>query len=205
MIRNIIFDMGEVLIHFDRPFFLQRLGLQPEEETLLMRQVFQSLEWARMDRGSMTDLEAAQSICQRVPAHLHEAVHKLVGMWDRPILPVEGMYELVKELKEKGYRLLLLSNASIRQHEYWPRIPAHVFFDGKLISADVKLVKPQPEIYRLLCETFDVRPEECFFVDDSIQNIEGAFCCGIAGAVFHQDVSELRAIMCAHGIDVAEG
>ncbi len=63
----------------------------------------------------------------------------------RPILEVDGMYELVKELKDRGYKVYLLSNASVRQHEYWPRIPAAELFDGKLISSDVHLVKPQPE------------------------------------------------------------
>ena len=205
MIRTIIFDMGEVLIHFDRELFIRRLTDSEEDVRLLMRQVFLSLEWGRLDRGSMTEQEAADSICRRVPERLHDIVYKLVCMWDRPILPVDGMQALIAELKQKGYRLLLLSNASVRQHEYWPRVPGNELFDGTLISADVKLVKPQFEIYRLLCEKFSVRPEECFFVDDSLANIEGAYCCGIRGAVFHNDIDELRGIMRSAGIDVAPG
>ena len=58
MIRSIVFDMGNVLIRFDREYFIDRLGVSPEDKSLLMREVFQSLEWARMDRGSMTDEEA---------------------------------------------------------------------------------------------------------------------------------------------------
>ncbi len=102
MIRNIVFDMGNVLLYFDRDYFIARLGIEGADKGLLKREVFLSLEWARMDRGSMTDEEAAQSICQRLPERLHDAAWKLVQMWDRPILPVPGMYELVKELKGKG-------------------------------------------------------------------------------------------------------
>ena len=204
MIRNIVFDMGQVLLRFDRDYFITRLGIDGADKELLMREVFLSLEWARMDRGSMTDAEAAESVCKRLPEHLHDAASKLVQMWDRPILPVPGMFELVQELKEKGYGIYLLSNASYRQHDYWPRVEASRFFDGKLISADVKVVKPQPEIYRMLLERFDLKAEECFFIDDSPANIEGAFFCGIPGAVFHGDARRLRRELRNAGVDVAE-
>ncbi|MBQ6428220.1 MAG: HAD family phosphatase [Oscillospiraceae bacterium] len=202
MIKNIVFDMGNVLIRFDRDVFMDRLGVAEEDKPLLAREIFQSLEWARMDRGSLTDEEAAAIICARIPARLHDAVRKLVSFWDRPILEVDGVYDLVEELKGLGYRIYLLSNASLRQHDYWPRIPASRFFDGTLVSADVKLVKPQPEIYRLLCSTFELDPAECFFIDDAIQNVEGAFYCGMPGAVFHNDISELRKKLISAGVPV---
>lgn len=193
MIRNIIFDMGNVLIYFDRNIFLDRVGLEnPEDRELLNREVYLSLEWSRMDRGSLTDEEAAEIIARRVPEHLRETVHRLVNEWERPILPIDGMEELVRELKRNGYGIYLLSNASCRQHHYWPEIPASDLFDGTLISADVHLVKPQPEIYELLCNRFSLKKEECVFIDDSTPNAEGAFYTGIPAIVFHNDVGELR-------------
>lgn len=202
MIRNIVFDMGQVLLRFIPDLFIERLGVEGEDKKLLNREVFRSLEWARMDRGSLTDEEAARIICRRVPERLHDAVHKLVAMWDRPILAVEGTEELIAELKEKGYKIYLLSNASYRQHDYWPKLPASRYFDGTLVSADVKLVKPQPEIYRLLCETFSLVPDECVFIDDAINNAEGAFLCGMHPIVFHDDVNELRERLRELGVPV---
>lgn len=204
MIRNIVFDMGKVLIGFDPDYFMARLGVAEEDRPLLKREVFHSLEWARMDRGSLEDVDAAGIICRRVPERLHDAVYRLVTFWDRPILEIPGMYELIEELKGMGYGIYLLSNASTRQHEYWPRIPASRFFDGTLISADVKLVKPQPEIYRTLFKTFDLKPEECFFIDDAPANIEGAYTCGMPGAVFHGDCGLLRKDLIRSGIPVRE-
>lgn len=204
MIRNIIFDMGNVLIYFDRDLFLNRLGVSEADKALLMREVFLSVEWVRMDRGSMDEAEAVRRIGTRIPERLHDAVEKLVAMWDRPILPIEGMYELIEELKAKGYGIYLLSNASIRQHDYWPRIPASWFFDGKLISADEGVMKPQPEIYRLFLNRFGLRAEECFFIDDVPANIEGANYCGIPGVVFHNDVKLLRQQLLAAGIQITE-
>ncbi len=202
MIKNIVFDMGNVIIRFDPELFMVRLGLAEEDRRLLKRELFVSLEWSRMDRGSLTDEEAAEIVCRRVPERLHDAVRRLVGMWDRPILPVEGMYDLVEELRGMGYGIYLLSNASFRQHDYWPRVPASKFFDGTLISADVKLVKPQPEIYRLLCDKFSLVPEECVFIDDSTSNAEGAYFCGINALVFHGDAHEMRLKLNELGVKV---
>ncbi|MBO7373827.1 MAG: HAD family phosphatase, partial [Oscillospiraceae bacterium] len=175
MIKNIIFDMGNVLIYFNRDVFLDRVGLtDPGDRELLKREVYLSLEWSRMDRGSLTDEEAADIIARRVPAHLRETVHKLVNEWDRPILPIPGMEELARELKQNGYGIYLLSNASYRQPVYWQNVPVAEVFDGTLISADVHLVKPQPEIYELMCRRFSLKKEECVFIDDSTPNAEGA-------------------------------
>ena len=204
MIKNILFDMGQVLIRFDQKFFVQRLGIGEEDANLLLREVFYSVEWVQMDRGTICEEEAFRKISARLPQRLHDAAWKLVTMWERPILEVEGMYELVEELKALGYGIYLLSNASIRQHEYWPRIPASKFFDGKLISADVKVIKPQPEIYRLCLEKFGLKAEECFFIDDAPANVEGALMCGIPGAVFHADAALLRRQLRSAGVPVAE-
>ena len=200
MIRNILFDMGNVLIRFDRDYFIDRLGISPEDKQLLMREVFQSVEWVRMDRGSMVEKEAVEQICRRLPEHLHDAAEKLVAMWDRPILPIEGMYELVEELKHAGYGIYLLSNASLRQHEYWPRIPVHVFFDGTIISADEGVMKPDAEYYLRALKRFGLNAHECFFVDDTPPNVEGADYCGIPGAIFRGDAQLLRRQMKEAGI-----
>ena len=202
MIRNILFDMGNVLIHFDRNAFLNRLDVSEEEKQLLLREVFLSVEWVQMDRGTLAEPEAEILMCQRLPQHLHAAVHELVSLWDEPMLPIAGMAQLAEELKVKGYRLYLLSNASVRQHEYWPKIPGWQYFDGTIISADEKVMKPHPDYYRRALSRFGLKPEECFFIDDVPANIEGALYCGIPGAVFHGDVTLLRRQMQQSGISI---
>ena len=202
MIKNIVFDMGKVLLRFEPAIFMDRVGVRKEDRQLLLREVYQSLEWARMDRGSLTEAQAAEMMCSRLPERVHSQVHRLVDEWDRPILPIEGMAQLIGELKRAGYGIYLLSNASLRQHSYWNRVPGSEYFDGTMISADEKLVKPQPEIYHRLFEKFSLKPEECLFVDDAINNIEGAFVCHMPGIVFHNDVTELRTKMQALGIRI---
>ena len=204
MIKNILFDMGNVLIRFDRKVFLDRLDISEAEKQLLMREVFLSVEWVQMDRGTLWEETAEPLMCHRLPRHLHDAVHRLVSCWDQPMLPMEGMEELIAELREKGYNIYLLSNASLRQHDYWNRIPGWEYFHGKLISADVHVMKPHPDYYRLALEKFSLNPEECFFIDDVPANIEGALFCGIPGTVFHADVQLLRQQLRTAGVDVNE-
>ena len=202
MIKNIVFDMGGVLIRFDPPYFISRLGITGEDAALLHREVFRTVEWVKLDRGTLTEEEAVARMCSRLPGHLHDAAAQLVAMWDRPILPFEGMAELIAELKATGYGIYLLSNAFTRQHEYWPRVPGSEYFDDTLISADVKLIKPDHAIYHLMLEKFNLKGEECVFIDDLPTNIDAAVDCGINGVVFHGDAAILRKDLRRLGVDV---
>ena len=204
MIKNIVFDMGNVIIRFDRDAFIDRFGVSEEERKILLREIFLSPEWVMMDRGTLTDEQAADILCPRVPEHLQDIARKLIGFWDRPILEVEGIKPLIEELKSKGYGIYLLSNASCRQPDYWQRVPAARFFDGTLISYSVKLIKPMPEIYEKFFEKFSLKREECFFIDDSPANIEASLYVGMPGAVFHNDIRRLRRELRAAGVDVTE-
>ncbi len=203
MIKNIVFDMGNVIIRFDRDAFIDRFGVTEEERKILLREIFLSPEWVMMDRGTLTDEQAADILCPRVPEHLRDIARKLTTFWARPILELEGIAPLIEELKGKGYGIYLLSNASCRQPDYWQRVPASRFFDGTLISYSVKLVKPMPEIYEKFFETFSLKREECFFIDDSPANIEASLYVGMPGAVFHNDIRRLRRELRAAGVDVA--
>lgn len=203
MIKNIIFDMGQVLIHW-RPFmFVQGFGLSQEEEQLLTKEVFTNIEWPQLDRGTISDEEAILSVNKRLPEKFHPFVEEIItGWWKRPLVPMEGMEAVIKELKENGYRIYLLSNASLWLRTYFDRIPGAQYFDGHVVSSEEKLLKPQHEIYETLFERYKLVPEECFFIDDSPYNIEGAYMCGMPGAVFHGNVEELRYNMQNAGIRI---
>ena len=204
MIKNIGFDMGNVIIRFDRDAFIDRFGVSREDRQTLLREVFLSPEWLMMDRGTLTEEDCYAIVSPRLPEHLRDIAWKLITFWDRPILEIEGIYPLIEELKGKGYGIYLLSNASCRQPEYWQRVPAARFFDGTLISYSVKLVKPMPEIYEKFFEKFSLKREECFFIDDSPANIEASLYVGMPGAVFHNDIRRLRRELRAAGVDVTE-
>lgn len=192
MIKNIVFDMGGVLIHYQPLEIISHLRLPPEDEKMIYREVFRTVEWVQMDRGVASEEEAVLAMRRRLPERLHGALARAIRWWELELRPMEGMAELLAELKGMGYGIYLLSNASVRQPEYFDRIPGSQYFDGKIVSAFYKLLKPQHEIFELLLREFSLRAEECFFVDDNHENVESAVFNGFSGAVFDGDVPRLR-------------
>ena len=205
MISNLIFDMGGVLIRWNPRKMLEAYHLTLEQEEILDRELFHSVEWIQMDRGTRSGVETVEAVCSRVPEALQETVRSLVLSWHQRYLePVPRMAELLGELKQKGYHLYLLSNASTALRTYFPRIPGSECFDRLLVSAEEQLLKPSHEIYERLYEKFALKPEECFFIDDAPANVEGALMTGMRGTVFYGDVSRLRRELRQAGIDCAE-
>lgn len=195
--------MGNVLIRFDPEYFIEREGIaDPSDRRLIMRELFLSAEWAQMDSGALTEESAEPLVLSRVPERLHGKVKHLLHSWacSREMIP--DMEDLVRRLKQSGYRLYLLSNASVAQHEYWPQYPVSRYFDGKLISCDIGYVKPMYEIYREFIRRFTLREEECLFVDDAPCNVAAAIACGWQGIVFHGDESELEEKLLKSGITI---
>lgn len=203
MIRNVVFDMGQVLIHWTPHVLLEPFHLTPEEENMVLRELFQSVEWVRLDRGSMTHGEVIEAVCSRLPERLHPCVREIVTRWDEwTLVPMEGMADLLRELKEKGMHIYLLSNANLKLRSYFPRIPGSECFDGLMVSAEERLLKPQHEIFEALLSRFGLKAEECFFVDDAPANVEGAAEAGLSGTVFYGDVPRLRRELRKAGIPV---
>ncbi|MBR3475024.1 MAG: HAD family phosphatase [Oscillospiraceae bacterium] len=205
MIRNLIFDMGGVLIAWDPPRMVERLALPEEDGRLLRREVFGSVEWVRLDRGSLSEQEALERFRRRLPERLYAAAERCVFWWREPLWPVPGMAELIRELDGLGYGIYLLSNATSALHEYFPRIPGSEYFQGGIVSADWKLLKPQREIYEKLFAEWGLRAEDCLFIDDNPSNVEAACLCGMDGLAFYQDMEKLRSDLRSKGVRVREG
>lgn len=200
MIRHIVFDMGQVLVNFNIGLFTDRLRLSEADAALIRREVLTTVEWVRMDRGTISDDDALARMQARLPRHLHGTAEYLVRRWNDPIVPVEGMADVARDLKNAGYDLYLLSNASTRQHTYWHDIPGSEYFSGTFISADYRLLKPEDAIYQAFFRKFGLKPEECLFIDDSPANIEASENAGMAGIVFHGDAAYLRRQLADRGI-----
>ena len=204
MIRNVVFDMGGVLIAWDPARIVARLGLSGEDAQLLLREVFQSVEWVSLDRGSLSEQAALERFYSRLPRRLHEAAVRCVFWWKDELWPVPGMAELIQELDGLGYGIYLLSNATSALNGYFRRIPGSEHFRGMLVSADWKLLKPQHEIYETFLSEQKLDPAECLFLDDYPPNIEGACRTGMQGLVFYQDMARLRRELRSLGVKVKE-
>ncbi len=202
MIKNIIFDMGGVLIDYN-PEKTAKEHFSKEHGEILLREILRNQIWSDKDRGIIFPDEIMEKKRNSIPAEIFDKASEMVHNFYPYMPPFEKMCGLVKELKEKGYGIYLLSNASSDFHERRSGIPALQYFDGVVISADYKLLKPEKEIYETLFEKFSLKPEECFFIDDVQKNIDGAKAAGMDGHCYsHGDVEILRAALREKGIDV---
>lgn len=194
MIKNIIFDMGNVLVKFDKEHYLDAFGVvDKKDREILYKEVYESKEWPMIDKGILSDSEAYESIIKRIPSHLHLKAYDLIFNWDKKSVPVDGTAEYIKELKQRGYKIYLLSNASKRAlTDYWPSIKGHEYFDGKVVSAFIKMVKPEDGIYQYLLNEFNLDPKECVFIDDMLENVEASKRNGIDALLFKGNIENLR-------------
>lgn len=200
MIKNIIFDMGNVLIRYDINKYLEEVP--KEYRKLLSEEIFKSLEWILLDKGEITHEEAKEKIKKRVPEECFVWVDKFLDNWHDEIPEYKEMEALVEEVKENGYKIYLLSNTSVHFHEFRKGIKALKHFDGEFISADCKLLKPDPAIYTAFLEHFSLKADECYFIDDSAVNIAYAMASGMKGFVYHGDIVKLRRDLIKNGIKV---
>lgn len=192
--------MGNVLIEFNPLAYLSEIIKDPVVVEKVYQEMFGKTEWNELDRGAISEAEALAAIGARIPAYLQYVKH-FMTTWFKKLKPIAGMFELIKDLKEKGYRIYLLSNASPRIYEYMNNIPAFRFFDGYLISCDIKVNKPDLEIYLALIRKYNLNASECIFIDDLERNIAGAKTAGWQGHVF-KGTAELRQYLAEQNIFV---
>lgn len=191
MIKNVIMDMGNVLLSYDPHVILNKVCDTEEEKQLILTHLFQSDIWLMGDRGEIKNEERYDLAKEYLPKELHPKLKECVAHWDVCMLPINGAKEFCKKCREQGYRLYVLSNACDHFYDYFPKYYDLDSFDGVLVSSDVRLIKPDTRIYELLCGTYDLKPEECVFIDDRPENVEAAEHVGMQGIVFEGDYAVL--------------
>lgn len=204
MIKNIVFDMGNVLTIYHAREYIYGYVNNEEDFEWMKNHLCASVEWLQMDRGTITDQDAAASICKRMPEHLHDTVKRFINEYRMVQPPNPPMERLVEELAENGYDLYLMSNTSHRFRIFSKNIRSIRFMKGIWISCEHGLLKPEPQAYLDFFQTFSLRPEECFFIDDTPANVEASGNLGMSGCVYYGNVKELRHFMRENGIRVKQ-
>jgi len=193
MIRNIVFDLGNVLISFRPSEYLIKKNYPENIRHTILSAVFNSPEWKMLDNGDITTREAIDAISLKSSLKREEIA--LVFSFRTDIMfPLDDNVRLLPGLKKQGFRLFYLSNFpldifdEIKNGYYFFK-----YFDGGIISSEVRLSKPDVRIFRYLLKKYSLKSGECFYIDDIETNVIAAETAGIKGLITNgaPDISEL--------------
>lgn len=183
MIRNIIFDLGNVIINYNQKQIINNFTDKEDEIKYIYDEIFHAPEWELMDLGDITNDGAIEIINKRNEFRYYKLTENFLHEWYKKQPINREIVEIAKRLKEKGYNLYVLSNMANLTYEYFKNDEFFELCTGIVISAHEHVKKPDEKVYRLLLERYNLNAEECLFIDDddSGKNYETANRIGIKG------------------------
>ncbi len=184
MIRNIIFDIGNVLTDFRWKGFLEDQGFGEEMVERIARASVYSDTWCEFDRGVWETEQVIAAFVQNDPG-IEREIYKAYADFAGMVTPRAYAIPWIKELKEKGYSVYYLSNfAHKAEVECADALTFMPYMDGGILSYRDKIIKPNAEIYELILSRYGLVAEESVFLDDTLANVEAAERAGIHGILF---------------------
>ncbi len=191
MIKNIIFDVGKVLVSYEPDAYMESLGLDEETRAVINGAMFENKLWDISDQGIFSIEECLDKFIAQAPQYEAQIrqVHATVG---KSIELYPYAMDWLQELKDKGYHLYILSNYSEHMmNQTREKLEFLSLVDGAVFSYECKLMKPSGKMYDFLCQKYSLNCSECVFVDDRWENVEGAQRNGIV-AVHFRDYQQGR-------------
>ena len=184
MIKNIVFDISYVLAPFRFKEYLAEKGFDKDMIKRIIKASAMTSFWTEFEQGKLSYDEAMNgfiSVDPDIADELHKAYDSCAG--------IMGKYDYtqgwIRSLKDAGYRLYCITNFTPAGYEQcYDCISFVEKFDGCVFSFREGVVKPDPQIYRILLERYDLKAEECVFIDDTEENVRGAEKLGFKGIVF---------------------
>jgi putative hydrolase of the HAD superfamily len=174
MYKNIIFDIGNVILDFNPKAYLSKKISDTNKVLEVHKELFQSEEWVMLDRGVITEEEARKVIINRSKTN-GDLIKLAFEGWYDILTPIESTVEVIKNLKELKYNLYFLSNFHLLAFEHiTEKYDFFKLFDGGIVSYKEKLIKPEEAIYTRIVEKYNLNPKESIFIDDVEENIKGA-------------------------------
>lgn len=186
--KNIVFDLGNVLFKFDPDEILDGLFNDSHTKEKLKQSVFKTTIWRELDRGSLSLFQAKKIFIDKNP-DLKDEIEILLDNWKNFLHPIDENMKLLPELK-KNNRLYILSNFHEEAFNYITnKYSFFELFDGMVVSYKVKLIKPERKIYEILLSRYSLIPQDTIFVDDTEENIKAAQELGIKGLLYKSELS----------------
>jgi FMN phosphatase YigB (HAD superfamily) len=202
-INSIVFDIGQVLFAYDPARLMNAIVPDSAHHALYREILFDAPIWQAMDRGNVSHSKAKETLASQFDfdARMTAEISLLLDRFSTHLELIEGTRDIFLRL-EKQFPLYLLSNF---QDEPFDRLlranPFLGLAKGMVVSAKINMMKPEPEIYAHLLETYNLDPAKTLFIDDLAPNIAEAKKAGIQGIVF-ESPEKLKTDLLNFGIKV---
>ena len=166
MIKNIIFDLGNVIINYNQKNIINSFTTDEEETDYIIKEIFNSPEWQLMDLGNITNNEAGDRINKRNNYKYEELTNNFLQNWYKVQTINKEVVDLAKKLHSKGYKLYVLSNMANLTFNYFKSNEFFALCEGIVISAQEHIKKPDEKVFNILLHRYNLKSEECLFIDD---------------------------------------
>lgn len=179
--KNIVFDVGGVLLEYRWRAMFTDYGLSLDEADRIGHEMFECPEkiWSRFDLGIETDEEIIEDFEKIYPSD-RKPIRWFIEHGEYMHTPRPKVWDMVHRLKEAGYHLYILSNyPETLFHKHTEYADFMKDMDGMMVSYMIHKAKPGREIYEALCEKYSLDPAESIFFDDRAENVQGAIDFGM--------------------------
>lgn len=184
MIKNIIFDIGNVILNFDLNNVLNAFTKNEDEQKFILDNIINSPEWSinsLIDTGYISRDDAISIVCDRTNHINDELIKRFWTTYNDYAFVDERVLEVIRNLKENNYKVYLLSNINPYTYDFVKESGLFDIVDGYVLSYLEHQIKPYNAIYNTLINRYNLIPSECLFVDDKNTNVDAANKLGIQG------------------------
>ena len=176
MIKNLVFDLGNVLIEWNSEKILTYFEPEKERRQVLRQAIFESGVWHQTDKGELSLKEACEEVLTQLDASYHSAIKNIFYHWYEVVYVYSDLQERIRLWVAQDYRIYILSTTcEIFYHiEKAGLLPIYPLLSGYILSSEVGVVKPEAEIYQKLLKKYNLNPVESVFIDDIQANLDTA-------------------------------
>ena len=170
MIKNIIFDLGNIIINYNQDKIINNFTIDEDEKIFIKEKIFKSPEWKLLDLGQITNNAAIEEIQKRNDIKYNKLINIFLHEWYKTQPINKDIVEIAKKLKERNYNIYVLSNMAKETYEYFKNIDFFKVCNGIVISSYENVKKPDERIFNTLLTRYKLNPKECLFIDDDDTN-----------------------------------
>ena len=204
MIKNLVFDLGNVLIEWNSEKILTYFEPEKERRQVLRQAIFESGVWHQTDKGELSLKEACEEVLTQLDASYHSAIKNIFYHWYEVVYVYSDLQERIRLWVAQDYRIYILSTTcEIFYHiEKAGLLPIYPLLSGYILSSEVGVVKPEAEIYQKLLKKYNLNPVESVFIDDIQANLDTAAELGfetILSTSETENISAMEDLLAAKG------